>query len=57
MDQAFDQVRAQLDGKPAMDITFGRLSLKEMRPEEIVDLFVVQYLVRAVRPATAASRC
>ena len=49
VDPAYDEVRRSLPGKPLVDLAFGRLSLKDLRQEEVVELFVIQYLVTARR--------
>ncbi len=49
MDAAFDRVKPQFEGKPRIDLAFGRLSLRELTPAEAGDLFVFQYLLVAER--------
>jgi len=49
IDPAYDEVRRSLPGKPLVDFAFGRVSLKDLRQDEVVELFVIQYLVTARR--------
>ncbi len=49
IDPAYDEVRPSLPGKPLVDFAFGRVALKDLRQEEMVELFVIQYLVTARR--------
>ena len=46
---AYDEVRQSLPGKPLVDFAFGRVSLKDLRQEEVVELFVIQYLITATK--------
>ena len=50
IDPAYDEVRQSLPGKPLVDFAFGRVSLKDLRQEEVVELFVIQYLITATKP-------
>ena len=43
-------MKREFEGKPKIDLSFGRLSLRELTRAEAADLFVVQYLLVA-RPA------
>ena len=47
IDPAYDDVKASLPGKPLVDFAFGRVSLKDLRQDEVVELFVIQYLITA----------
>ena len=49
IDPAYDEVRQSLPGKPLVDFAFGRVSLKDLRQDEVVELFVIQYLITATR--------
>lgn len=49
IDPAYDEVRRSLPGKPLVDFAFGRVALKDLRQDEVVELFVIQYLVTARR--------
>jgi 2-polyprenyl-3-methyl-5-hydroxy-6-metoxy-1,4-benzoquinol methylase len=49
IDPAYGEVRESLPGKPLVDLSFGRFALKDLRQEEVVELFVIQYLVTAVK--------
>ena len=49
IDPAYDEVRQSLPGKPLVDFAFGRVSLKDLRQEEVVELFVIQYLITATK--------
>jgi 2-polyprenyl-3-methyl-5-hydroxy-6-metoxy-1,4-benzoquinol methylase len=59
LDPRYAEVKDPLADKPAVDLTFGRLTLRNLTQQDVAELFVVQYLVRARRAATpvaAASR-
>lgn len=45
MDPRFEDVRKGCAGAGRLDLTFGRLTLRELTPAEVQELFVVQYLV------------
>jgi len=47
IDPAYDEVKRSLPGKPLVDFAFGRVSLKDLRQDEVVELFVIQYLITA----------
>lgn len=54
MDPRFEEVRKRCAGAGRLDLTFGRLTLRELAPAEVQELFVVQYLLvgeGASRPA------
>lgn len=53
MDPAYEQAKASADGKPSIDFTCGRVTLKNLRPSEVVELFAIQYLI-AARPRALA---
>lgn len=47
IDPAYEEAKASTAGKPAIDFTVGRVTLKNLQPTEIVELFAIQYLVAA----------
>jgi 2-polyprenyl-3-methyl-5-hydroxy-6-metoxy-1,4-benzoquinol methylase len=47
MDPAYEQAKASAEGKPAIDFTCGRVTLRDLAPTEVVELFSIQYLVAA----------
>ena len=51
MDPAYEQAKASTEGKPAVDFTCGRMTLKNLAPSEIIELFSIQFLVAAQRQA------
>ena len=53
MDPAYEQARASAQGKPVLDFTCGRVTLRDLQPNEIIELFSIQFLVAAT-PRRAA---
>ncbi len=47
VDNAFESVRGQIGADRPMDLTFGKLVLKDLSPADVQDLFVFQYLITA----------
>jgi methionine biosynthesis protein MetW len=48
-----DQRYYSLDNTSSGELSFGRVSLKDLTSDDIKDLFVVQYLIRAVKKLTS----
>ncbi len=51
IDPGFEQVRKGCQSGARVDLSFGRLTLRELAPAEVQELFVVQYLVVADQAA------
>jgi 2-polyprenyl-3-methyl-5-hydroxy-6-metoxy-1,4-benzoquinol methylase len=51
MDPAYEQAKASTEGKAAVDFTCGRVTLKNLLPSEVIELFSIQFLVAAQRQA------
>jgi 2-polyprenyl-3-methyl-5-hydroxy-6-metoxy-1,4-benzoquinol methylase len=49
VDPAYTEVHASSIGKPLVDFGFGRVILKDLRPDDLIELFVIQYLITATK--------
>lgn len=53
IDPEYEQARAAGEGKAAVDLTFGRVTLRQMTPSEVVELYLSQYVFTAGRRPAA----
>lgn len=47
MDPSYEQAKASTEGKPSVDFTCGRVTIKNLSPSEVVEMFSIQFLVAA----------
>lgn len=47
MDPAYETAKASMDGKALLDFSLGRLTLKGLTPDEMTEMFAIQFLITA----------